>query len=673
MKRFLSFFALLTLTLSAYPQHGWRDHEAEVKIIINTPGEARMLNALHLNGDFHPSGGFAVMYVVPAELDRIRACGLSAEVLKKDLNEYYRGFWSDRSEQYHNYDQIIALMDSLATSFPAICQKILFGLTPQGRQLTCLKISDNVTVEENEPEVLFDGGIHGDEIGGPENLIRFARQLCTGYGSDPETTELVNSREIFIYPMVNPDGRANMSRYNSNMVDCNRDWGYMWNGEGNSPGAFSQPETRTIRNFLGSHRFVVHVSYHSGEEVVLYPWCYRASNVPDYAGFIQLVSAYSSSSGYSNLQYRQSYADYPTNGETIDYSYGAEGTSALTMEISNSKQPPSTQIQYYYQNNVPAMMAMMREAGYGIEGTITDSITGQPVQATVFVDALFPVYSDSVIGYFHKFLPAGSYNVKLMANHYRTKIISNVVVNAQSSTLLNVQLQPSTGHCATRLAVVSIPGNNPADEASTPAVIGSPDSVYYSLGKNGWIIVDMQDPVFNIQGDDFTVYEGDAVSEGYTCLVANTMDGPWISLGTATGTTAFDLESTGLESVRFIRIVDDGDGLQQVAGAGFDLDAIEARLPATGIGITSIHNGSLRVFPNPASETITILVNQNPGNGMITICNIQGQVQNVSHISAGSLKIDVTSLSTGVYFVKYTGETTTIVVKLIKIPGSHPG
>ena len=56
--------------------------------MINTPGEARMLNALHLNGDFHPSGGFAVMYVVPAELDRIRATGLSAEVLKNDLNEY---------------------------------------------------------------------------------------------------------------------------------------------------------------------------------------------------------------------------------------------------------------------------------------------------------------------------------------------------------------------------------------------------------------------------------------------------------------------------------------------------------------------------------------------------------------------------------------------------------
>ncbi|MEI7725878.1 MAG: M14 family zinc carboxypeptidase [Bacteroidota bacterium] len=654
MKCILSLFVILLLIPAAYPQKGWRDGEMEVKITINTPGEARLLYNLHLNGDIHSREGYATMYVIPPEFEKIKETGLRTEVIKNNLNEYYQHFWSDRSEQYHNYDQIIALMDSLATAFPDICQKTVFALTPQGRQLACLKISDNVFDEENEPEVFFDGGIHGDEIGGPENLIRFARQLCSGYGIDPEITGLVNSREIFIYPMVNPDGRANMSRYNSNMVDCNRDGGYMWNGEGNSPGAFSQLETRTLRNCLNNHRFVIHVTYHSGEEVVLYPWCYRAAHVPDYDAFIQLVSAYSSSSGYSNLQYRQSYADYPTNGETIDYSYGSNGAKALTMEISTNKQPPASQIQVYYQNNVPAMIEMIKNAGYGIEGTVTDSLTGQPVKATIFVNNFFPSYTDSTIGDYHKYLPAGNYIVKVVANNYRTKIINNITVTGQSSTVINVQMHASTGHYATKTAVVAIPGNNPMDEANTTAVIGAPDSIFYSIGKNGWIIADMQESVFNIQGDDFTVYEGDTIPEGYTCLVGQTIDGPWISLGTATGTKSFDLESTGLASIRLIKIVDDGDGLQKVADAGFDLDAIMAIEQTTGIEKTDKDACVLKAFPNPASSLLHVTY---PGGlENVRLFNIAGQLQYEQSCGGKpNVTIDLKALSNGAYQLISTG------------------
>ena len=667
MKRFLSILVMMMLVNAVCSQNGWRDHEMEVKITIRTPSEAGMLYNLHLNGDFHARAGYAIMYVVPGELEQIKAKGLPIEVLKNDLNAYYKDFWFDRSEQYHSYDMIIALMDSLATTFPEICQKTVFGLTSQGRQLTCLKISNNVTIDENEPEVLFDGGIHGDEIGGPENLIRFARDLCTGYGFDPEITGLVNSREITIYPMVNPDGRANMSRYNSNFVDCNRDWGYMWNGEGNSPGVFSQLETRTIRNCLYNHRFVIHVTYHSGEEVVLYPWCYRAANVPDYSPLILLATIYSNTSGYANLQYRQSFADYPTNGETIDYSYGADGTDALTMEISNSKQPPATQIQYYYQNNVPSMIAMIKNAGYGIEGMVMDSITGQPVEAAVFVDNFFPVYTDSVIGDYHKYLPAGNYSLKVVANHYRTKIITDVVVNGQSSTVMNFRMHPETGHYAAKVAAVVIPGNNPMDAAKTPGVIGAPDSICYSTGKNGWIVMDMQDQVFNIPGDDFTVYEGDTIPEGYTCLVAQTIDGPWESLGAGTGTTAFDLESTGWKSIRFIKIVDDGTGLQQVADAGFDLDAIGSVLQPTGITKIEGDSCALKISPNPANETLTIEIPRNKGNGIIEIQNSQGQLMIKTQLTNGILHIDISSLTTGFYYVKFTNERTTVVRKLLKV------
>src|ERR1035437_7811245 len=468
MKKSFLLVLLIMISVAAFSQKGWRDHEMEVKVRINDPDEAVALSRLHLIGDIHPAIGYALIYVIPAELEQVEKTGLSCEILKNDLNAYYKDFWTNKSGQYHNYDQIIALMDSLATTFPSICRKTMFALTPQGRQLTCLTISRNVNIEENEPEVMFDGGIHGDEIGGPENLIRFARDLCTGYGYDPDITSLLNSREVVIYPMVNPDGRANMSRYNSNGVDCNRDWGYMWDGQGNSTAAFSQLETRTLRNCIYNHRFVIHVTYHSGEEVVLYPWCYRAAHAPGYPALLKLATIYSDSSGYPNLHYRTSYADYPTNGETIDYSYGADGTDALTMEISTSKQPPASQIGYYYQNNYPSMIAMIRNAGYGIEGTVTDSVTGLPVKAAIFVNNYFPIYTDTAIGDYHEYIPAGTYTVTVSANNYLSKTLTGVVVNDLSSMLENVSLVPAAGSFAFKVAAVVIPGNNLQDEASSP-------------------------------------------------------------------------------------------------------------------------------------------------------------------------------------------------------------
>ncbi len=667
MRLFLVLFLLQILVISGYSQNGWRNQEMEVRVTLANNDEAHKLGDLHLNGDIHALEGHALMYVVPSEYDRIQAAGLKSEILKSDLNEYYRGFWKDRAEAYHNYDQIIALMDSLATAFPDICKKIVTGTTLQGRQLTYLKISDNVGTDENEPEVLFDGGIHGDEIGGPENLVRFARDLCTGYGSDPQITGLIDSREIFIYPMVNPDGRANMSRYNSNYVDCNRDGGYMWNGEGNSPGTFSQLETKALRNCVYEHHFVIHITYHSGEEVVLWPWCYRATQPPDYPALHQLAVTYSGASGYPLLQVRQSYADYPTNGETIDYSYGLSGTDALTMEISNNKQPPGSQIQYYYHNNVPAMMEMLTNAGFGLEGIVTDSVTGLPVRAALFVDGFFPVYSDSVNGYYHKYLPAGTYSLRFVANDYLTGVINNITVPESGSTTINIQLQPFPGHFVSNVATVVIPGNNFQDEANTPGIIGPPDNINYSLGKNGVIHLDMQYPVPDIEGNDFTVVEGDSTPEGFVCYVSQTKDGPWVSLGDGLGTTSFDLSAAGVYGARFIMIVDDNDGTANAPDAGFDLDAVESLYEPAGIEPSPERiSGSFVVYPDPATDKLTVETeNPEPGTSLELI-NAQGQVVIKTEMNQGKLHLDISTLDIGVYLVRLAGRTKAEVKRFSK-------
>jgi hypothetical protein len=324
------------------------------------------------------------------------------------------------------------------------------------------------------------------------------------------------------------------------------------------------------------------------------------------------------------------------------------------MEISNNKQPAASQIQHYYDINLPSMIEMIRNAGYGIEGTVTDSITGNPVQAAIFISGLFPVYSDPAVGDFRKYLTAGTYSVKVVANDYETRIISGVAVPDQSSTLLNIRLKPAAGHYAMKAAAVAIPTDNPLDEASTPAIIGAPDSIYFSLGKAGQIIADMQDTITDIDGDDFTVYEGDVMPEGYLCEVSETMDGPWTLVGNGMGTTAFDLASAGISSARFIRVTDDGDGPQTGQDAGFDLDAIEAVELPSGMDTEHMQRGNLFIYPNPADDVVYIINPVPKSAGRVEVYDLSGRLIIQNKIAEGDNEhgVDIHSLKPGTYVIR---------------------
>jgi hypothetical protein len=574
-KILLSLVILLSgLVSSLYGQGSWRPGEMEIRVALNYPQQADQLRRLGLKGDLFIRSGYALLYVIPEELELLKSGLFPYEILKEDLNEFSKDFWLTR-DQYHTYDEIIQSMDTLCILHPDICKKFDYGLSVEGRQLCALKISDNVNDDESEAEIMFDGGIHGDEIGGPENLVRFAEMLCGSYGVDPEITSLVNEREIWLYMMVNPDGRVNMVRYNSNGVDLNRDWGYMWDGDGSSPDYYSQVETRALRTCMLENQFVVHTSYHSGTEFLAYPWSYRPDPSPDQAHIHQLAGIYSSTSGYPALPYEQGYTGmYAINGSSKDAAYGVMGSIGWTMEISYDKQPPVSQIQYYYDINEPAMLAVIEYAGYGINGTVTDAGTGEPVAAAVFINDYYTCYNDPVVGDYHKYLLAGSYSVTAVANGYQPLTQTALIIN-NTSTTLDFALQAEYNHYAYRVMACEIPGTNFADEGRTSAALRGPDDIHYSLGKSGRIILDMQENIIDGPGNEIIVHEGDIDPEGFACYAASGPDGPWALVGNGTGTTTFDFASGGIAQARYIRINDDGDGPVYIDNAGFDLDAVE--------------------------------------------------------------------------------------------------
>jgi hypothetical protein len=556
-----------------YGQGKWRQGEKEIRIEINNRHEADKLNALNLNGDIFLSSGYADLYVISSELEKIKNEGFKITILKDDLNAFAENFWSNR-DQYHTYDDIIQVIDSLCSTFPTICKKYSYGSSVEGRQLCALKISDNVNTDEPEPEVMFDGGIHGDEIGGPENLVRFAEFLCDSYLTDPQVTSLVNSREIWLYIMVNPDGRVNMTRQNSNGIDLNRDWGYMWGGTGSSPFIYSQPETRALRECVFGNQFTIEITYHSGTEFLAYPWSYRPDSCPDQPHIRQLAGVYASESGYPDLPYEQGYTGmYAIAGSSKDANYGIMGSVSWTLEISTDKQPYGSEIQYYYDINKPSMLAMIDYAGYGLSGTVTDATNGFPVPALIFVNDFYPCYNDPVIGDYHKYLLAGIYSVTAVSNGYQP-VTQNITIGETGIATLDFSLQPEYHHCGYRVISCGMADTNFADESKTFAALWEPDNVNYSLGKSGWIILDMLNEIQDGPWTEFTVYEGDNSPESYSCYVSDEMDGPWQPAGNGTGTASFDLATAGLPQARFVKIVDDGDGPVWGADAGFDLDAV---------------------------------------------------------------------------------------------------
>ena len=481
MKKAVILFLLVILVSSVF---AWRDNEMEVRVFYNNDFELKKIIDLQPEGDIYPNGE-ALIYLIPSEFEALKSTGLRYRIEKEDVKTHAENFWTSMDntrEAYHTYAEIIALADSLVEAFPNICEKHIFGTSVQGRELGALKISDNVTLDENEAEVFFDSGIHGDEIGGPENVIRFARDICLAYGTDPEITDLIDNREIWLYYMVNPDGRVADVRTNANGVDLNRDSGYMWDGWGGSTGAFSQPESKALRDCHYNRQFVVHTTYHSGTEYISCPWSYRADQCPDLSHILQLAGEYASSSGYANMEYGQGNSGmYAINGSTKDTNYGMMGAISWSMEISYDKDPPTSQIMMFYNYNKPAMLSMIEHSGYGLEGVVTDANTDEPITAAVFIDDYFPCYTDAAVGDFHKYVLPGTYDITVVANGYETQTITGVSVSIGNSTATNFQLQPLEGQYVYKISASRIPGNNEADEGDTPGVIGAPDNRNYSI------------------------------------------------------------------------------------------------------------------------------------------------------------------------------------------------
>ncbi len=392
----------------------------------------------------------AHVYVNDAAMQRLTALGFEATPIP---NEGLRAFQtygpgSGVRLAWPTFAQFVARMQALVTAHPDIVQLHSIGRSVQNRDIWCLKITDNPTVAEAEPEVKYTSTLHGDETTGIEMTMRFAELLANGYGTDPTLTEMVDGLEIWLCPISNPDGYVNGSRYNANGEDLNRSFPDPIIDPIDDP-AGHEPEVQAFMNWGYGRRFVMGVNYHGGAQVVNYPWDGTTNPSPDDAEYITFSTGYAERNPiiWNNpnpARIIQGAYWYIIYGGMQDWAYTWRGEHHVTIEISNTKSPLFETMDTYWNANREAMIWwFQRPLRNAVHGIVTDANTGAPLAAKVnTVPARIPVATDPTAGDYTRLLLPGSYTLAASAPCYEPQTASITVVDG-TPTVQNFALQPS--------------------------------------------------------------------------------------------------------------------------------------------------------------------------------------------------------------------------------------
>lgn len=269
----------------------------------------------------------------------------------------------DQDRTYHNYTEMKAVLQDLATKYPDLTQLFTIGKSLEGRDIVGIRITGQKDQASKLPGIFFMGGHHAREHLSVEMPLRLAAYLLEEYtNGNPQVFKLVNSRDIQIVPAVNPDGleydistgqykywrknrRANAD--GTYGVDLNRNYGFQWGTGGSSkspnsdtymgPTPFSEPETKAVKSWIESNtNGTILLTFHTFSQLILYPWGHKNDPIAvakDRAVFEKM--------GREMAQWNHYTAEsasslYIASGDTVDWAYGTHKIFGFTFELDPS-------------------------------------------------------------------------------------------------------------------------------------------------------------------------------------------------------------------------------------------------------------------------------------------------------------------------------------------------
>jgi hypothetical protein len=391
-----------------------RHHLAEISLADSVAVGAAHQAGVALDCQSRLPNDRAEITVTDRQLAEMRRLGAQVQVKQRDLEEYYARRlsagrpppspfvidWAGGSMGgYFTLAEMEALLDQLTAAHPAICTpKFSIGTTIEGRDLWAVKVSDNPFVDEDEPEVRIDSLHHAREPVSMHASLYFLDWLLENYGIDPLATHLVDDREIWFIPAVNPDGYE----YNRSIapnggglwrknrrdngggsfgVDLNRNYSYQWGYDdgGSSPnvnnetyrgsGPASEPEIQAMEAFIASRQFRTAISAHTYSDLWLFPWGYTCADPPQRTEFDLIAQWFTVDNHYVHGPICSTL--YSANGDTVDYDFGVHATWSGTVEIGNDSDgfwPPTSRILPLLNENLRPFQRIALYAAAGLEG-----------------------------------------------------------------------------------------------------------------------------------------------------------------------------------------------------------------------------------------------------------------------------------------------------------------
>jgi hypothetical protein len=364
-------------------------------------------------------------------------------------------------DYYPTWQEYDSMMHAFALQYPALCTTHNMLTLASSRKLLVTKLTSGNTPAGGKPLFLYSSTMHGNELAGYILLLRLIDHLLSGYGIDPEVTWLLDHMEIWICPLANPDGTyyggnhtvAGSIRRNANNVDLNRNYPDPRVGA-NPDGKPYQPETIAFIGLADTLTFTAGANMHSGIEVVNFPWDTWTKLHTDNNWWVQVSRAYADTvqanapagfmddldNGITNGA-----AWYVITGGRQDYMNYFVQCREFTLEVSTTFILPANQLNNMWNYHHRAMINYLKEGWYGVRGVVTDSVTGLPLRARVWVNAhdadSSHVWSSASSGFFSRPIDQGSYSITWSAPGYHPKTMTISVLD-HDTTEVNVQLVP---------------------------------------------------------------------------------------------------------------------------------------------------------------------------------------------------------------------------------------
>lgn len=396
IKKFLFFVAFSGILIAPLTSQNYAN--TEVVSVEKNPQIVEKLQNLQL--DFLMEWNGRIYIILNKELDDFSKLEKEKIPYRLETHNFYPftqkafSIQSGINGEYHSYQEVEADLLALEESYSPIAKVYDIGDSLEGRNIYALKISDNVTADEKEAEVLFIGCHHAREWISVEVPLLLGQHIIENYDKSSEIKNLVDQCQIWIVPLLNPDGleysihfyrywRKNR-RNNGNGsygVDPNRNYDYKWGideeGSSSDPfsnvyrgeSPFSEPETQAIRDLFSQKSFQSLISYHSHSQIILYPWGYTDQPSEQDDLFSELAANMSilmyAVNGTYYMYGHAGNALYLTNGDTTDWAFGIYGIPAFTIEL-----PPidvlhggffnaEEEIQSIFNENLPAALFLI--------------------------------------------------------------------------------------------------------------------------------------------------------------------------------------------------------------------------------------------------------------------------------------------------------------------------